>query len=83
MSDQRLWAVRVILEGDETSVEEAQEAIARALCPDENHPGPCPTPWTMITVRLDELDQKEQREWQPLFDDERRATKKAGESEEE
>ena len=79
MDERRLWGIRVIIEATASSAEEAQNAVAKALCPDEDHPGYCPTPWMMSAFRIDELEGDERVAWQELFDDQRRSAAEAGE----
>src|SRR5438093_1679673 len=80
MSERRAWAIRVMIEASEAQADVAKEAIARALCPDENHPGYCPVPWTLVGCALDDLDADEQATWQENFDDDRTRAREAGES---
>lgn len=44
MTDRDVWQVRVVLRATPAELERTTQAIARALCPDENHASPCPTP---------------------------------------
>ena len=37
-----------IIEATPEQAEAAADAIARALCPDEHHPGYCEVPWTLL-----------------------------------
>ena len=57
---------------------DAQEAIERALCPKEDHPGYCPVPWTTLVCRFDELDSRE-RAWAADFAKDRQRAREAGE----
>ena len=69
MSEERtVWKVTAIIEETADEAEAAQEAIARALCPDESHAGECATPRTMVTCRFED---EERAEWQEEFDAER------------
>ena len=80
MSERTVWATKVLIEATEDQADAAQEAIARAMCPDENHPGYCPVPWTMESCALSDLDEAE-REWaQQFFDEQRRLARGAGET---
>ena len=80
VSDERaVWKVEVIIEATPDEAEAAQEAIARALCPDEDHAGFCPTPWTTITCRIADLSDEERASWQADFDKERARAREAGE----
>jgi hypothetical protein len=72
MSERQVWTIRVIIEATREQAEEAQEAIARALCPDEHHPGYGPVPWTLIVTAFDDLDADEKAAWQAQFDEDRK-----------
>jgi hypothetical protein len=80
MSERHVWAIRVLIEATQEQAEEAQEAIARALCPDENHPGDCPVPWTFIVTAFDDLDADEKATWQADFDEGRKRARDAHET---
>jgi hypothetical protein len=54
--------ISTVIEADEDAAFAAQEAIARALCSGEDHPGYCPVPWTTIICRFADLD-PEERGW--------------------
>jgi hypothetical protein len=71
-SERAVWQLSAVIEATEEQADAALEAIARALCPDPDHAGPCPMPWTTMRVRFDDLDPSEQASWQESFDDERR-----------
>ncbi|HET9465726.1 MAG TPA: hypothetical protein VFO71_09365 [Gemmatimonadales bacterium] len=77
--ERTVWKVTTIIEATAEQAEAAQEAIARALCPEENHPGYCPTPWTMVTCRFEDLSEDERTAWQADFDEERAKAREAGE----
>jgi hypothetical protein len=62
-----VWKVTAIIEATAEEAEAAQKAIARALCPDENHPGYCATPWTMMSCRFEHLTEEERTAWQADF----------------
>ena len=74
-----VWKITAIVEASAEQAEAAQAAIARALCPDGDHPGYCPTPWTMIACRFDDLADEERAGWQADFDDDRERAREAGE----
>ena len=80
VQERRVWAVEVLIEATEDQAEAAEEAIARALCPDESHPGYCPVPWTLVKCALGDLDEVERAEWQETFDEQRRLAREVGES---
>jgi hypothetical protein len=78
VSEERtIWKVTAIIEA--TADQAAQQAIAGALCPDENHPGYCPSPWTMVARRFEDLSEDERAAWQADFDEERERPLEAGE----
>jgi hypothetical protein len=80
VSERSVWAIKVLIEATEDQAELAEEAIARALCPDENHPGYCPVPWTLVTCFLGDLNEVERADWEQTFDDQRRNAREASES---
>jgi hypothetical protein len=79
VSERRVWAIQVVIEATDEQAEAAEEAIARVLCPDDNHPGYCETPWTTIRYILADLDEDERAAWQVDFDEVRRRAREAGE----
>jgi hypothetical protein len=81
VSEERtVWKVAVIIEATADHAEAAQQAIARALCPDESHSDFCPTPWTMVACRFEDLSEDERAAWQADFDEERARARQVGES---
>jgi hypothetical protein len=58
-----VWMISAVIEASEEDARAAQEAIARALCPDENHAGYCPVPWTTLACRFNDLDDEERAQW--------------------
>lgn len=68
-----------MIEATEEEASEAEEAIARALCPDQDHSGYCEVPWTTLRVALADLDDDERAIWQDDFDDQRRRAREVGE----
>jgi hypothetical protein len=79
VSGRGVWVIRVLIEATADEARQAEESIACALCPDENHSGYCPVPWTTITVQLNDLDDDERAECQHSFDEQRQAARKTGE----
>jgi hypothetical protein len=77
-SRREVWSIQVFLEATAEQAEQAQEAIARALCPDEDHDGYCPVPWTTMRVAFQELEDDERERWQAAFDEDRRRAAEAG-----
>gem|GEM_PF-4603995 len=61
-----------MLEASAADAARAADAIARALCPDGDHAGPCEVPWTMILSRFEDLDDDERRRWAEDFEHDRR-----------
>jgi hypothetical protein len=74
-----VWKVSAIIEATEEAALVALQAIARALCPDENHPGYCPVPWTTMVCRFDDLDAEERDEWEADFAKDRLRARELGE----
>lgn len=64
-----IFRIQVIVESSETDVAEVVEKIERSLCPDPEHAGPCPVPWTIVTS---EMEEPEASGWRESFEDERR-----------
>ena len=80
MSDREVWRISAIIEATAEQAEAAQDAIARALCPDDKHPGYCEVPWTLMACRFEALDDDAKVAWQEGFDEDRRHARGAGES---
>jgi hypothetical protein len=74
-----VWVISTVIEATRADADAAKEAIARALCPDDMHAGPCPVPWTMYAVRFEDLDEEQRRLWQESFDEDRIAQSRAEE----
>lgn len=47
-----MWEVRLGVHATREQAEEIQERIARLLCPDPEHPPPCPVPWSLSLLDL-------------------------------
>ena len=80
MTDREVWQVSAIIEATAEQAEAAQEAIAKALCPDEEHPGYCEVPWTLLACRFEDLNDQDKVSWQESFDEDRRQAGENGES---
>ena len=80
MSERKVWAIRVMIEATDEQAAGALEAIERALCPDENHPGYCPVPWTLISSRFGDLEPEERATWQSSFEEDRDRARDVGET---
>ena len=59
VDEKRVWAIKVFIEATEDEADEAVRAIGSALCPEENHAGYCPVPWSTVLVPPDDLDPDE------------------------
>jgi hypothetical protein len=70
--------VSAIIEVTEQGARDAQEAIERALCPDEGHPGYCSVPWTTLVCKFDDLDPRGRADWEAEFANDRQGARKAG-----
>jgi hypothetical protein len=66
-----VWKFSMIIEATPEDAEKAAEAMQRALCPDEYHPGPCAVPWTLMTCRFEDLDDDERLLWEDDFEQDR------------
>jgi hypothetical protein len=64
----RVWYVTAVVEASAEDADMVAEAIARALCPDPDHEGPCPVPWTIMCSEVEEPDRSR---WLAGFDEER------------
>jgi hypothetical protein len=74
MSEQRqVWKFSVIVQATESEADELGAAIARVLCPDDDHDGPCPVPWTVIRSGFEHVDADEAILWHESFAAERMA----------
>lgn len=80
MDEKTVWAITVLMEATREETDEALEAIARTLCPDEDHPDYCPVPWTTVLCALVDLDANERAQWTESFADDRNRARQAGEA---
>ena len=71
-NDRVVFKFSAIIEATADDAERAAEAMQRALCPDENHDGPCQVPWTMTQCRFEDLDDDERAMWEKDFANDRR-----------
>ena len=72
-SERTIFKVSAVIEATDAEANDALEAIARALCPDDNHEGECPVPWTLVLAcRFDDLSRKERASWMDSFEEDRR-----------
>ena len=72
-----VWKFSAIIEATADDAERAGEAMQRALCPDENHDGPCEVPWTMVQCRFEDLDDDKREVWEADFAKDRRLFEEA------
>ena len=77
-TERTVWQLTVVIEATAEQKDAALEAVARALCPDEDHPGYCPVPWTTMACRFDDLDPEDKASWQESFDLDRQRAGEAG-----
>ena len=75
-----MWCIKVLIEATEDEADDAIRAIGSALCPEENHPGYCPVPWSTVLVALDDLNPDEQVEWSASFGEDRARAQRSGEA---
>lgn len=68
--EQRDWLVQVALRATEDEAEQVVERIGEVICVPADHDGRCVTPWTLVRVAVDELDEPERSEVRGLLDDE-------------
>jgi hypothetical protein len=52
----RVWRVTAVIEASAEDADAVAEAITRALCPDPDHEGWCPVPWTIMLCEVEEPD---------------------------
>lgn len=78
MSEKTVWAIKVVIEATPEQADEAVDVIADALCPDQDHPGYCPVPWTTVLCRLDDLDPEERAAWSESFENDRNGPGRRG-----
>jgi hypothetical protein len=64
----RVWRVTAVIEASAQDADAVAEAIARVLCPDPDHQGRCPVPWTIMLCEVEEPDRSS---WLAGFDQER------------
>lgn len=53
-SEAKLWEVRLGIYATRQDAEAVVEQVTRLLCPNPEHPPPCPIPWSVTLT--DELD---------------------------
>ncbi|BFU46661.1 hypothetical protein [Krasilnikovia sp. MM14-A1004] len=51
--DAGLWEIRLGIFATEPQADELVEQISRLLCPDPEHPPPCPIPWSVARLEVD------------------------------
>lgn len=61
-------AIEVVVEATAPEADGPVEANAGALCPDDDHDGYCPVPWSTVTTALTELEGDEARAWQEVLE---------------
>lgn len=54
-----VWEVRLGVHATREQAEEIKERIARLLCPDPEHPPPCPVPWSLSLLDLSDESEDE------------------------
>lgn len=65
---QRKWLVQVVVRSSEAEIEAVADRIGEAICQPADHDGPCHTPWSMVRVPVDDLDEPERSRWGLLLD---------------
>ncbi|WP_432563040.1 hypothetical protein [Kineococcus sp. SYSU DK003] len=55
------YEVRIGLWASPEQAMDIQERLARALCPEPGHDGPCEVPWSIAVVPPEAVDQGEDR----------------------
>jgi hypothetical protein len=68
VTEREVRELRVVVQGTPEQLDEAQEAIMRALCPDPDHEGFCEVPWVIYGAMWAELDESEKQRWAENFD---------------
>ena len=53
--------------GSAGSAQALEEAVARGLCPDDNHPGTCRIPWSTMMLSLRSADSVQRSRYRDLF----------------
>ncbi len=73
MSEREVRELRVLLEGTHEELDQAAEAIQRALCPGPDHEGFCDVPWALYGSKFADLGDEEKSFWAVDFDDRQKA----------
>ena len=68
--ERTIWKLSAVIKATQAEADDALEAIARTLCPDDDHDGGCPVPWTLMACRFEDLEPEEQATWKTSFEDE-------------
>ena len=72
-SEQEIWHIGAIIRATHEQAEEVLAALGRILCPDPDHDGPCPVPWTTIMSPVyEDVDEDTAASWIEQYDDEDR-----------
>lgn len=58
----RVREITVVILGTEQDVENLISVVEKTLCPEPDHPGPCPIPWSITTMDPDSRSPKEEEE---------------------
>ncbi|MGW2561993.1 hypothetical protein ACWCXB_22620 [Streptomyces sp. NPDC001514] len=51
-----VWEVRLGVYATRQQAEEIKAQITRLLCPDPDHPSPCPIPWSVMLLQGSDLE---------------------------
>ena len=70
VSDQRAWAISLTILATEAEADSDASAYraSRVLCAEPEHQGPCPTPWSITRIAVDDLEPPERDLWQDSAD---------------
>jgi hypothetical protein len=55
--------VRVTILASEAELDSVVDRIGAAICGAPDHPGPCATPWSIISTPVDDLEGAEKSAW--------------------
>jgi hypothetical protein len=57
MAERELRQFTIVVSADEEELQQIRDRIGQAICVPADHHGACVTPWTTMTVKVDDLDE--------------------------
>ena len=69
-AEREAWRVELVVRASPEELDAITERIGQVVCVPPGHEGPCPTPWTLTTIPVTDLDEPERSETLALLEDE-------------